>query len=80
MELVNPIFGRRNKKRFDLIFGIIEHSRSPFLMFALFHIAVLITASAVEFIKSESVLRKMSGNPVKYNAYACLMAAINKIH
>ena len=80
MIFVCPIHSGGDKKAFNLVSAVVKNSCAPFLVLALFHIAVFIKRLSVKFIKSVSVLWEMSRHPVKYNADSCLMAFVNKIH
>ena len=80
MEFFYPIISRGNQERANLVFLVIKYSCAPFLMLALFHIAVFVATGTVEFIQAEAVLWEMSRYPVKNNSDSRLVTAVNKIH
>src|SRR6476659_8263480 len=64
MKLVEPVERISDEEIAHLIATVVEDVRTPIGMLAFARIEVLIKRGAIEAAESESVFRKMRGNPV----------------
>ena len=77
---VEPEEGVGNQIVLDFVAAVVVDERAPVGMGALARIGVLVKMGAVKICEAVSVAGKMSGSPIKEDADAGLMTAVDKLH
>src|SRR5204862_7861446 len=79
VELLEPAERVAEKKRANLVAGVVEDERAPRLVLALPRIGVLVDRCAVEVREAMAVFGKMPWHPVEDHAQAVAVALVHEV-